>query len=310
MAEQFGSITVVIPTRNRLRCLVKVLPSYLQQGVTDFLIVDDASEPAVDYGGLRQLAGSVPVRAERLPHRHGQPGARNVAARMATSDWLLYSDDDVFLEPDYVAKLQETQRRSGADIVAGSRIYLQDGESAEAARERCKSYGQEPFNRRYLTANFETTLRQDRQVLHLQTTALIRRTVASELLWDEGYPPPSYREETDFYLRAAAAGHRLVWAQDAVCFHLAPSETVVGGQRTRHWWTYELGAVKCNHRFMARHYQFLKQHEAIDGPRWLAEFRFARWRLQGGFARDAYRRYQQSGLRPLVQRLRGRSCAG
>jgi len=305
-----GEVTVVIPTRNRMNCLRRVFPTYLQPGVSRVLIVDDASEPAVDYAELHRLAGLLPVRAERLDRRHGQPGARNVATSHAETDWLLFSDDDVFLDPGYVEALMAAQVQTGADIVAGSRIYLVDGEDAETARERCAAMTGEPFDRRYLMANFSALMPENREVLHLQTTALIRRSLAAEIRWDEGFPPPSYREETDFYLRAAASGARLVWARDAVCFHLAPADTAVGGQRTRHWWTYELGAIKCNHRFMGRHYEFLRQHQAIDGPRWLAELRFNRWRLQGGFLRDAYQRYLRSGIRPLVQRVRGRTCAG
>ena len=172
-------------------------------------------------------------------------------------------------------------------------------EETAAALGRCGEMSPEPWDPRRVDANFSAPIREDREALHLQTTALIRRDVAAAIGWDEGYAPPSYREETDFYLRAAKAGHRLVFCRDAICYHLPPSETRSGGQRAARWWQYELGVVRCNHRFLDRNYAFLRERGAIEGPRWLAELRFVDWRVRGGFARDLYQRYYHSRLRPV-----------
>jgi GT2 family glycosyltransferase len=308
-----GMITVILPSRNRHKCLRRVLPTYLSHAnVREVLIVDDASDPPVALEDIwnRPLQWDGPgVRIHRLPHRHGQPGARNVAARLASTEWLLYSDDDVFLEEEYVARLAASQRRTGADVVAGRRLYLLEGEDRVSALRRCANLSPQPYDPKLFMLETGAPVSGDLPVLHMQTTALIRRSLAMEIGWYEGYPPPSYREETDFYLNAARAGAKLILCGDAVCYHLPPSDTAVGGQRADRWWRYEIGVVKCNHRFLGRHYRFLSEQRAIAGPRWLAELRFADWRLRGGLARAMYRWYYHSHLRPVVRRLLGRSPA-
>lgn len=301
MAENLRDVTVVMPTRNRWACVRRVLPTYLSQPeVRQVILIDDAGTdpPEIDLGP------DAPVRIERVDRRRGAPHARNLGVGLAETPWILFSDDDVFLAEGYLASALATQSRSGADIVAGRRIYLLEGETAQEALARCGRMDPHPFDSRFVEANFSAPIPEDLPALHLQTTALVRRAVTQEVAWNEIYQPTSYREETDFFLRAAQAGFRLMFSRDAVCFHLAPAETATGGQRAGTWWKYELGVVRNNRRFLALHYDFLYRQGAIDGPRWLAELRFMDWRLRGGLLRALYRRYYGSSIRTMVHRGR------
>jgi len=301
----FGSITVVIPSLNRRRCLRRVLASYAQQPcVQEIVVVDDHGEEALDAEELATWAGA-PVRLLRLPRRTGSPGARNAGLELVTTDWLLCSDDDVFLSDSYVEELIRTQQATNADAVGGRRLYLLNGEAVDDALVRYASLPAEPFDPRLVMAQFGAPIAADRDVLHLQTTAIVRTELARAVGWDELLRPPSYREETDFFLRASAAGFRLVMSREAVCFNLPPGLAFGGGQWTMPRWRYELGAIKCNHRFLARNYAFLKSRGAIRGPRIVAELAFAAYRLGHNTDRlvdlAAYKAYRRSRL---LQRLR------
>jgi GT2 family glycosyltransferase len=295
-----------MPTRNRWPCLQKVLASYCEQPeVKEVILVDDGGDiPAP--AGLAGRSGEVEVRIERVPERRGAPHARNLGTRVATGEWILYSDDDVYLEPDYVARLLASQARTSAGLLAGRRIYLLDGESEADARERCARMRPEPFIPRYVEANFSAPVAADREVLHLQTTAMVRRDLALQVGWDESIFPTSYREETDFCLRVLETGVKLIWVGGATCYHLAPAETAVGGQRANRWWRYELGSIRNNHRFLNRHYRLLSERGGIEGPRWLAELRFIDRGLRGGALRALYRSYYHSPLRPPLRRILAR----
>jgi len=308
MAEP--SVTVVIPTRNRRECLRKVLPSYGRQPeVADLLLLDDAGDPPLQAAELAGWAGA-PVRLHRFPERAGAPRARNLAAGMVRTEWVLYSDDDVFLGEGYVAGLLAAQRRTGAMLVGGRRLYLQPGETPSDVEGRYAALPADPWDPRLFMAEFGAPVQGDLPALHLQTTMLVRTDVARAIGWDEESRPPSYREETDFCLRAVTAGHGVVFTGAASCYHLPAADTQTGGQRAARWWEYEGGVVACNRRFLDRWYGFLRERGAIAGPRWLAELRFADWRFRGGFARAMYRRYCASRLRPLVRRLRRRAPEG
>jgi GT2 family glycosyltransferase len=276
--------------------------------VAELLLLDDAGDPPLAAAELEEWART-PVRLHRFDRRVGAPHARNLAAGLVHTEWILYSDDDVFLGPGYVGELLAAQARTGAALTAGRRLYLQDGESVGEVEARYQQLPKDPWDPRLFMAEFGAPITGDVEALHLQTTMLARASVARELGWDEESRPPSYREETDFCLRAVRAGHRVVFCGAALCYHLPPSATHSGGQRAARWWQYEWGVVSCNRRFLDRYYSFLRERGAIEGPRWLAELRFADWRFRGGAARALYRTYCASGLRPLVRRLLRRPSA-
>src|SRR5439155_15586899 len=118
----------------------------------------------------------------------------------------------------------------------------------------------------------------------LNACGLIRRSVASGLRYDEGIAGNSYREETDFYLRALAAGYRLVYCPHTACYHLpVDRSTDVGGcwserSRVRRTWF----AILNNWRFVRRHRRALSRF-ALPNPL-LLQAAFVARRGRGGVA--------------------------
>jgi GT2 family glycosyltransferase len=262
-------ITAVIPTLNRRQCLARTVPALAAQ-VYEVLLVDDASDPPVqpsDFAGL-------PVRVVRNPVQRGPEFCRNLGSRLAGTEWLLHTDDDITFPWDYVASLVAAQRRSAADAVAGRLLFLRDEESQAAALERWQRVVPAPeFPRFPLETNWSTPFEGELPMLHLPNTALLRRSLALQILWDERQfaPPSCFRGETDFFLRARHAGANLVFSSAGVAYHLPPSLCSTGGCRNASAMAYRWSVLLNNHRFLSRHYAYLRSQGMVREPRWLFE---------------------------------------
>lgn len=103
-----ASFTAVVPVYNEEACLPQCLASLRAQdvGALEIVVVDDGSAD-------RSVAIAEAAGARVLRQEHRGPGAaRNLGARHARGDVLVFADADMVLAPDYVSRLV-------APIVAG-----------------------------------------------------------------------------------------------------------------------------------------------------------------------------------------------
>jgi GT2 family glycosyltransferase len=102
-----GTVTVVVPTRNRplaLRACLRQLRSLDRPGL-DFVIVDNApDDDSSELAFLDEVSGDVRFRYVREP-RPGVSCARNRGLAEATGDFLAYVDDDVRVDASWVNAL-------------------------------------------------------------------------------------------------------------------------------------------------------------------------------------------------------------
>lgn len=100
--ENIVKISVIIPTKNRADDLRRTLDSLARQTrrPEEIIVVDQSSSPSLP-------SKTVPVSMNYIhnPHISGLTEARNVAMDRATGDVLLFLDDDVILEPQYVEEI-------------------------------------------------------------------------------------------------------------------------------------------------------------------------------------------------------------
>jgi hypothetical protein len=96
----------------------------------------------------------------------------------------------------------------------------------------------------------------------LPAPALVRRAVAERLRFDEGFAGNGYREETDFFLRAARAGH-VCLLTPATCFW-EPRRWPRPGERSR--LADELWRIRNNGRLLRRHGRWLAERGLIADP--------------------------------------------
>lgn len=251
-----GSISVVLPTFNRAAGLRANLDSVLAlAGVDEVVVVDDGSLD--DTWAWLQAQSDDRLRPVRQPANRGSPAARNTGAEHARGDWVVFAEDDCRFPPDYAAVLREEAQRHGADIAGAPMVHL-DGAAdlADAlARARAAEAGVNGLDgvAGFPPGPLRTPL--------LPAPALVHRRVLDEIRFDESYGGNAYREETDFFLRAARRGFTCLLTPRT--FFWEPRRLAGGQPRSlaAEWWT-----VRNNWRFLRRHGDWLAEAGVVSSP--------------------------------------------
>ncbi len=117
------AVSVIVPVYNPGAhiddCIASLLAQTLPAGRLELIFVDDGSTDGTAER-LDALAAAHPhVRVEHIPNS-GWPGRpRNLGLDMARGEYVYFVDNDDWLEPDALARLEATARQDGADIVIG-----------------------------------------------------------------------------------------------------------------------------------------------------------------------------------------------
>ncbi len=110
-------ISVIIPTYNSAGTLEKLLSSFGDSDFSDHevIVVDDGSNDET-----ARLLKRFPVRALKTPNNGGPSLARNVGARAARGDILLFLDSDVVLRADTLEEVRRFfENHPGRSVMVG-----------------------------------------------------------------------------------------------------------------------------------------------------------------------------------------------
>lgn len=291
------SIAIVIPTFNRIRALEAVWPSYMTHpDVGRIVVIDDGSTDGTSER-VRELMRSSPVQVDLIRHdvQRGQPTSRMAGIAAVATEWVLFGEDDVWLSADYCGTLLREARELGASVIAGrivtalvpgafSEICLADPPSPVREAE-------EVFDLDAMDARFSERLRGPVPAPYLHSIALIKRDLFDKVRFDAWYAGNSWREETDFYLAASAAGAKIYFTPSTVCFHLRGPITAVGGQRVNRI-RFEYLAWRNTRYMVNKHWPWLKQAHGLRGTStgWMIRYYMRRQAAQ-------LRRIATSGFR-------------
>lgn len=104
--------TIVIPTYNRKQVVLETLAALVRNGCGEHrweaIVVDDGSSDGT-AGAVAEWAKAVgsPIRVIRQTNR-GPASARNCGAEAAKGRMLIFIDNDILVEPDFVSKHLQT----------------------------------------------------------------------------------------------------------------------------------------------------------------------------------------------------------
>lgn len=126
--SEWPKISLCLTTYNRPAFLRQALESIraLTYPALEVVLVDDGSTQPDAIAILDEIAPEFALRGwqiVRQPNRY-LGAARNTGARHATSDYLLFMDDDNYAEPTEVGTLVRAMLGSGADIVCCGMNYF------------------------------------------------------------------------------------------------------------------------------------------------------------------------------------------
>jgi GT2 family glycosyltransferase len=260
-------VTVIIPTFNRPKVLSRVVNSYLAQPqCAELIVVDDGSHaPAPEvWETIADAAAAEDVELHIIRHdeRRGASAARNTAIEMAACPYIMTTDDDIILGPDYLQDcLNVHEDIESVGYVGGRVVYLRGNEDLPTAKSRILATKVDYLNLSDLTICFWGHADHPIAVPFCSAVGVWKKEVfEAGLRYDEGYGGNAYREETDPQIAAQIAGWQVVYHPDAFAFHLPPAEinaASAGQHRGGPFW-YEYWAMRNNIRFLHKYRKFLR----------------------------------------------------
>lgn len=271
-------ISIVIPTRNRAYTLEKVLPSYYNQKmVSQIVFVNDASTDQTEkvIGDISKHYPNVETALITNECKQGAAFSRNRGVNAATNEYVLFGEDDAYLEDNYCEVLLNKFKSSSdsVGIVSGRLIQLAPQEEKSLSIERFGNgnpKNHKTFN--YHTCSHVADAYFERDIFLPLTHALIltKKELLKKYPYDTYYSKGNaFREESDFQMHAFTEGVKILVTNDTHCMHLHPSDVKKGGHRISHlqvlWYK-----IYYTHYFYRKYYKALRQKCRLPLPRSLA----------------------------------------
>lgn len=234
-------ISLIVPTRDRAHTLVRVAPSYFtQDGVDEVLFVDDAGtdDTAAVIARIAAQHPDVHCRVLRNARRLGASQSRNVGVQACRNEFVLFCDDDEYLEEGYARTCLAKLKSYDAAAVSGRRVYMRDGETTAQALRRFGHGLRNSVSFRPVLCEYVNGARfkGDRRQPITNAVILTRRALLLRHPFDGHYARGNgYREETDYQMNLFVNGHDLWVTNDCHSIHLPLSQVRTGGQRTSAW---------------------------------------------------------------------------
>lgn len=247
-------ITGILPTYNRARALEVTVPRFLRlANMKTIIVVDDGSTD--DTQAVLARLADPRLHVIRHDPNRGSPAARNTGVAAATTEWVVFLEDDCGFPEDYATTLLRVAEQTGADVVGAPWVNVpEDRYAEEVARRRAApvaTFGLDTHPGTFPPGTVETPF--------LCALALVRREVAARVRYDETLRGNAWREETDFYLRCVEAGYRVVCTPETASWQAGHWS---GGQHPRVL-PYEFWLLRNNWRFLRRHAPYLRAHGGV-----------------------------------------------
>lgn len=224
MADSFPSVTTIVLNWNGLADTRECLNSLraAEYEGNRILLVDNGSKD--DEASILEREYGDMVEVIRLPENRGFAGGMNVGIKRAlelTPDYILLLNNDVIVEPSFLAKLVEQAKRLPKLAAANPKTYFYNeprklystGGKVSIWRGVANQVGRGEEDR----GQFDRVARRDYAD---GMCMLIPRTALEKVgLFDEQYF--AYWEETDWCWRAREAGLRCYYVPQSRIWHKA-----------------------------------------------------------------------------------------
>lgn len=323
------AVSVIVPTVNRCHWLREALETLADQeigdGLTYEIIVVDNNSTDQTASVVKQFASSSPVPCRYfLETARGDAQARNRGIAEAKGQWLAFFDDDQFAPRRWLIELMRCADLTQAEVVGGPVLLAIDDDRRESLGKICREHLRE------IDISQDVVEYQGKQ-LPGTGNALVRRDVMEQLdRFSLNFPAGG--SDSDFFLRARAAGLKLVYSPKAAIRHrvdekrLTPEylrwQALVSGAQHCARFDLEKGGVP---RLVAMCVARLGQAALINGPMYVKAFvtgdggeklgrRTLLWRCEGYVRKTlnvlAPRLFPQSSFFDWLDMKTGRTITG
>ncbi len=204
-------ISVVIPTFNRKQYLLETLASLANQTFPcdrfEVIVVDDGSTD-----------GSSEIASQEFPfalrcirqENQGDALARNNGAKHGRAELLVFLDDDILVEPNYLAALYRAHEGAGNRIVVGTEIlWLEAGNPLEEAHPVRSQHSQET---ELVDVEFPKVCSNNMSIYR-------EAFIGLGMMQNLDFPGSSMWCDADFSYRAQLKGFEFYRSTAAICWH-------------------------------------------------------------------------------------------
>lgn len=222
-------MSLIVCTKNRLNDLCAMLDSVQKQTVMpdELIIIDSSTHPLSQDAIFLSMFNQQSWPSTKCIYEHTEPGLtkqRNVGLRTATGDILYFFDDDVVLEPTYLASMQDFFVHSPFHGGAmGSIINMMPYRlSIHRIFRMLFLLPRDYASGKYTYSGMPTYAYGSVQGQNVQTLGgccmAYRKTALENHLFDERLPGYAYMEDCDFAYRVGRTT-RFYFNPDARLFH-------------------------------------------------------------------------------------------
>ncbi|MCW5800451.1 MAG: Putative Succinoglycan biosynthesis protein ExoA [Nitrospira sp.] len=210
-------VTILVPCRNEVRyidgCLLSILMNTYDKNLLEVLVIDGVSDDGTRKEIERIAAEHPSVRLVDNP-KQTTPAALNVGIQQAKGDVLIRMDAHATYPSDYISKLIDWQRKTGADNVGGIRIAVAADRTSMATAIACGV--SHPFG--VGTSNYQVGLTTPKWVDTVWGGCFKKELFQTLGLFDEHFVR---NQDDEFNHRLIAQGGRVLLVPDVQAFYVA-----------------------------------------------------------------------------------------
>ena len=234
-------VTVIIPTLDRSTILLSTLKDLLKQQYPNFdiIVVDQTNLPAKKV--MEFIKKNPPIIKYIHLQKKSSPHARNVGAKKATGEIVLFLDDDVEIkDPNFIQYHVDVYQDEKVGLVGGRVIYNSQEQPKYQEVGKIKYFGLQEIT------HFDSVIKTAIDHAAGGNFSCFRELYHEVGGFREIYKGNAHMEETDFCLRVKRTGCQLIFEPKAVVLHLQyPS----GGNRIENIYEFRYWLVHNNTLF-------------------------------------------------------------
>ncbi len=268
MQQMDKCVSVVMPTHNRAAFLNRTIPSYIQEGVAEVIVVDDCSTDHTKET-VQALQEKYPcIQYLRNECNMLQPATKNRGMKYVTQPYIYFADDDSVLLPGTISFLLQAMRSCNADVMGAVPIYADcdaDMENLPAVIKRkapLTTNAMEYVDISHLEqVNFFFRMEQPVQVPFTHACALVKTGCIHSARFDVGLKGNAYREETDFFLQLGKLGAKIYFCASEHAAQINLPFAKIGRHRTlRSMWRHGKYDMINSLKLIDKHHAYFRTH--------------------------------------------------
>lgn len=267
-------VSVIIPSYNRAHIISKTIPSYIQEGVGEIIVIDDCSTDNTQEV-LQKLKKEIPCLViKKNKKNRRQTYSKNRGIQLARYPYIYFGDDDSFITEGTIATLLGYMQKCPNSLISARPLYLKNERETMNLKRYIHSTEKHSAEKGYRFFDWET-MAVDWDVFYPKLTKadvtpacfLISTENARKLSFDSAYQAANaFREETDFVMQAAEMGLDRYFAPHA--YQINYPRTVSDKKTTkRSGLAFRWGHFKNTKYFFDKHYDFMKSKQMIHSSK-------------------------------------------